>query len=286
MILFVNDLTVIDFSYFCAKRGIVGESWIVDLTLHGELNHESMVLDFGLVKKQIKHIIDQTVDHKLAVATQANLTISQQGEQTQVEGYFGEQHHHFAMSAPHQAVCEINAEQVNEQSVTDFLIAQITPKLPDNVTKVTLVLRPQRMESFYYHYSHGLKKHDGNCQRIVHGHRSTLKIELNNMSMPRLQKQWADKWADIYLASAEDQISASELKHIEAQPEDVCFAYTAAQGYFELALAKSRVDILPCDTTVECIADYLSQQIKLQYSDKDVKITAYEGVEKGAISYA
>ena len=62
MTLFVNSLTVIDFSYLCNKRGAVGESWIVDLTLHGKLNEESMVLDFGLVKKQIKGIADGTVE--------------------------------------------------------------------------------------------------------------------------------------------------------------------------------------------------------------------------------
>ena len=56
-----------DFSYLCPERGMVGESWIVDVVLSGVLNEESMVLDFGKVKKQLKQLIDEYIDHKLLV---------------------------------------------------------------------------------------------------------------------------------------------------------------------------------------------------------------------------
>ena len=285
MILFVNSLTVIDFSYLCNKRGAVGESWIVDLTLHGKLNEESMVLDFGLVKKQIKGIIDDCLDHKLAIAKGLNGTVQEFDSHKTLDCTFGD-NHHLAMSAPHQAYCMIDAPEISVESVTEFLIDTILPKLPGNIEKIELSLKPEHSQSFYYHYSHGLKKHDGNCQRIIHGHRSQIGISLDGMSMPRLQKQWAQKWQDIYLATREDQIAASELKHISAKNDDVCFAYTAAQGYFEMAISESRCDILPVDTTVECIAQHLAEQVKAEYPDKDVKITAYEGVGKGSISYA
>ncbi|MFT6789697.1 MAG: 6-pyruvoyl-tetrahydropterin synthase [Pseudoalteromonas rhizosphaerae] len=285
MILFVNALTVIDFSYLCNKRGAVGESWIVDLTLHGKLNEESMVLDFGLVKKQIKGIIDQCIDHKLAIGNQINGQVENHADYTTLDCTFGDDHH-LAMSAPNQAFCLIDADVINEQSVIEFLIATIMPQLPSNIDKIEIELKPEHSKSFYYHYSHGLKKHDGNCQRIIHGHRSQIGIALDGMAMPRLQKQWADKWQDIYLATAEDQIQAPQLQHISAKENDLCFAYTAAQGYFEMAISKERCDILPIDTTVECIAGYLAEQVKAQHPDNDVKVTAYEGVAKGSICYA
>ena len=104
--------------------------------------------------------------------------------------------------------------------------------------------------------------------------------------MPRLQKEWSRKWEDIYLGSEEDLIANSDLKHIKALDTDYAFAYTSTQGYFELAISKARCDILPCDTTVECIADYLTTEIKKAHPDNAVKVKAFEGVGKGAIAYA
>ena len=79
MILFVRDLTVIDFSYLCQQRGVLGESYIVDVELHGDLDQTSMVFDFGLVKKVIKKAIDQLVDHKLAIPALSSATTIESG---------------------------------------------------------------------------------------------------------------------------------------------------------------------------------------------------------------
>ena len=65
--LFVDNLTVLDFSYLHAKRGMVGESWMVDLELSGELDEQGMVFDFGDIKHAIKKRLDDTADHRLLV---------------------------------------------------------------------------------------------------------------------------------------------------------------------------------------------------------------------------
>ena len=52
MTLFVRDLTAIDSSYLCTQRGLVGETWLVDLQLQGKLDSMSMVWDFGQIKKR------------------------------------------------------------------------------------------------------------------------------------------------------------------------------------------------------------------------------------------
>jgi hypothetical protein len=51
-------------------------------------------------------------------------------------------------------------------------------------------------------------------------------------------------------------------------------------------LEKSAVYVMPMDTTVELIAQYVADKMKKQYPDNSYKVIAYEGVAKGAIAYA
>ena len=90
--LFVENLTVVDFSYLHAKRGMVGESWIVDLELSGDLDAQGMVFDFGHIKKALKHAVDERVDHRLLLPGESDLL----GLHRREDGLGGVEHRHFS----------------------------------------------------------------------------------------------------------------------------------------------------------------------------------------------
>ncbi len=287
MQLFVNDLTVMDFSYLCPKRGMVGESWIVDVILDGELNEESMVQDFGHVKKNLKRLIDEYVDHKLLVpAEYSGSEVIHDDDSEQVEARFtcidGRS---IMLHCPAEAYAFVYSDEINMESVGVYLKEVLATHLPENVENITLHLREEVINSPYYHYTHGLKKHDGNCQRIAHGHRSRIDIILDGKVCVESQQYWADRWADIYIATREDEIAYSDRKlkgQVSNEADYYCFAYESSQGYFELLIPKSDCEVIETDSTVECLAQYLLEEQKKRTPDGACQVIAYEGVGKGA----
>ena len=78
--LFVENITVMDFSYLHPLRGLLGESWIVDIELTGDLDNEGVIFDFSYAKKAIKKVIDTEFDHKLVIpieSSQLSITTSE-----------------------------------------------------------------------------------------------------------------------------------------------------------------------------------------------------------------
>ncbi|MGL6569802.1 6-carboxytetrahydropterin synthase [Aeromonas caviae] len=294
MKLFVRDLTVIDSSYLCERRGMVGESWLVDIEMSGELNEMSMLLDFGRVKKLIKSIIDEEVDHKLLVPTECPLVHVHALDSDESTVDLLRPGRAIHLRCPAQGFAFIPAPQVDKESVTRYLLGVLAKRLPGNIKDLSLTLRSERIEGAFYHYSHGLKKHDGNCQRIAHGHRSPVEILVDGERDEELEFNWAERWADIYLGTEEDRVALGELalsERAEASLKEgdahyIGFKYVAPQGLFQLAMPAVEVEMIDTDTTIELLAHYIAREVKKQVGDKFVKIVAYEGVGKGAIAYA
>lgn len=290
MNLFVRDLTVIDSSYLCETRGMVGESWILDISLSGELNEMSMVLDFGQVKKQIKRLVDEHVDHKLLIPIQSRqISIAKtKSGYSSAELVRGEQS--IYLHCPNEALCLVDAKTITIASVTKHLYSVLKTHLPKNVTGLELTLRNQIINGAFYHYSHGLKKHDGNCQRIAHGHRSPIEIIVDGKRDSKREEQFALRWSDIYLGSQEDQVVIADLSSCIqsnqfSDQSHYAFKYKAPQGEFELAIGKSETEVLKSDTTIELLVNFIADEIKKDLTKgQTLKVIAYEGVGKGAIA--
>ncbi len=275
--LFVDNLTVMDFSFLDRERGVVGESWIVDIELTGELDEQGMVFDFGHVKKQIKQFIDAQADHRLLVpAASSACSTSIAGEQLSVTFRLssGAEIHH---ESPRDAVLLLAAEAVDPVQLAEDLQTQLKSILPENVEDVLIKLRPEAIEGAYFHYTHGLQKHQGQCQRIAHGHRSRIEILVNGERDAELEAQWAERLADIYIAT--DSHIVEEFEHNGIA--HLKLAYTAAQGDFVISLPRAQAFVVPHVSTVENIAIHLAERVASGTSG-DVLVKAFEGVGKGA----
>ena len=271
--LFVRKLTVIDCSYLDARRGLVGESWHVDVELDGDLNEQGMLFDFGHVKKTLKKLIDSTVDHGLLIPTEteAYKLISEDNDRVALE--FNSHVGQFKHASPLCAIQRLPVESISPEAVAQWL-EQVAPSvLPENVKAVRFHLHHEIMpaDQAHYHYSHGLKKHDGNCQRIAHGHRSRIEIFSNGQRNQQLENQWANQLHDSYIGTREDIVAEDDAS--------VSFAYTANQGEFEITVPKQTCTLMDTDSTVELIARFICEQI----GEEGTKVYAYEGIEKGAV---
>ncbi len=282
MLLFVDNLATVDFSFLDARRGLLGETWLADIQLEGALDEQGMVCDFGIVKKRLKVWLDEELDHRLLVPLRSpQLTLKENGDQLDLHWRFGDREETIHLRCPRQAVALVDAEELTRESVAEWCVERLNQaSLFPAHTQLNLAFTTEHIDSAFYHYSHGLKKHEGNCQRIAHGHRSKIAIWADDIGSPALENDWASRLRDIYLGTREDLVD-------EPEGGAYCrFAYSAPQGEFELTLPRRCCYLMDTDTTVELIADHIARETQAEYPTSRIRVQAYEGLNKGAIAVA
>ncbi|MES0872655.1 6-carboxytetrahydropterin synthase [Sinimarinibacterium thermocellulolyticum] len=276
--LFVEHLSVIDCAYLDSARGLVGESWIVDVELEGALDEESMVIDFGEVKRRLKRVVDAHADHRLLVPARASALQTLEQKDDAVHLVFRADIGVIEHRSPAVAVLYVDAAEVTPEVVAADLAPRLHAVLPANVGAVRATLRAERIQGAYYHYTHGLRKHRGACQRIAHGHRSKIHVHVSGQRDAELEMQVATRWLDVYLGTRADLVAQGNGR--------VRFAYTAPEGHYQLVMPQTHVDLLDRDSTVECIAEHLARLLAPLRPGREIEVRAYEGVMKGAIARA
>ncbi len=276
--LFVRNLTVLDFAYLDAARGLLGESWRVHVELGGTLDAQGMVLDFAHVKRDIKRTLDAHFDHRLLVpARHPGLAVEPDGDRLRLR-FALDDGASILHDSPAAAVALVEAAAIAPAAVSRAALALLRPTLPANVAELRLTLEPERIDGAHFHYAHGLKHHRGNCQRIAHGHRSRIEIRCDGEREPVLEASWADRWRDIYIATREDLVGESAGR--------MRFGYRAAQGEFALELPVGRCYLVDSDSTIENLAQHVAEASARERPGRRVEARVFEGIDKGAFGEA
>lgn len=270
--LFVRDLSHLDCAWFDPDHGLSGETWRVDVELAGELAEDGMLCDFGIVKSTLKQFLDRHVDHRLLLsATQARQLDGGDQRSLELRSSRGED---YSYCAPATSFAELDCAELTTASLQLALQAMLQPLMPDNISALKIQLLPA-FDQGAYHYCHGLKSHAGNCQRMAHGHRAQLEIEVAGQRHSALERHWQERLQQRYIGSAE---------HMSTQGPRHRYAYRGSQGDFELLLPASRSYPLEAEPTIEHLSAHMAREVAAECPGQAVRCRAFEGIGKGALS--
>ncbi|MBE8215418.1 MAG: 6-pyruvoyl tetrahydropterin reductase [Endozoicomonadaceae bacterium] len=277
-VLFVNQCANLDFSFLSSDRGLVGETWLVDLKIQGMLDNTGILIDFSDIKSCVIQKIQALLDHNLWIPTKSSccqyrlqkdiIEIDFQSEKLGLYTYRG----------PLEGVALLPFTDFNETIIADWLIEQLKGFFSKEII-FEFKLYPQSIQGAYYHYSHGLKHHAGNCQRIAHGHRSPVVIYVNQQRHLESEQRFAALWKDKYLACSADRVQA----FMRDQVQYYQYGYTARQGRFELIIPAAQCYEIDENTTIECLAEHACQLIQTWHPNQAICVELYEGLNKGSI---
>jgi len=277
MLLFVNNLTNSDFCFLHPQRGLLGETWLSHIELEGELDEQGMICDFGIVKSTVRSLLDDLIDHRLLIPSRSSQLTENiaDGDNWAITWQLdnGDTVIH---RSPREAITLIDAEGITPDTVARWCEARLREQLPDSIHAIRISFTTEIIDGAQYHYSHGLKKHRGKCQRIAHGHRSKIIIHRNGERDEKLEQYWANQFRDIFIGTSEDLLSADNENAYR-------FAYQSPEGHFQLELPKALCYLIDADSTVENIAAHVARETKKQCPDDNIQVRAFEGLAKGAV---
>lgn len=291
--LFYQSLTVIDAATVDPLNGLMGQSWYVDISLTGHRDEESVIADFSKIKNKIKKIIDEKIDHRLIID---HKLVNVVDDRVSIEVHFGSnQVQKIQYQAPLESVCLVSMGS-DEKSLETFIATLLMNEMPSNVKRVEVNLRTEKFPEMF-HYTHGLKQHYGNCQRLFHGHQNTIEVWKNGTRELSWEKKLVQEVfkGNIHFAFWENIINKVDIQKMTKSLIDIPMGiyssevmleieYSATQGRYFASIPANQVFIMPCETTIENIAAFFAQWVKDQWgkpSDK-VMVVGFEGIGKGA----
>lgn len=302
--LFYKNVTVLDYAYLDDHKGVVGDALKVHVEFIGKTDEEGVVYDFSYAKKKVKEIIDRDCDHRLVVPTGLINTIDR--DKTVFTYTYGLNDEKIDYQCPRQGICELPFHHVNKVTIASYLEEVILAEMPKTVSAVKITLEDESFgkvsdqgiekEKPTFHYTHGLKEHYGNCQRLFHGHKNTVDVYINGTESWEWENYLASdlfknnihfcKWENVLNKEEVFKYSAGQIpKGVVRELPQVEIGYTSAQGEFKAKLPGKEVFFMESESTVENLSMLFANIVKEKVgAGKNVTVRAYEGVAKGAIT--
>jgi 6-pyruvoyl-tetrahydropterin synthase len=273
--MFYKNLTVVDFAYFTEAEGLRGESLICNVELVGEVPKDGMILDFGKAKKIIKSVIDQKVDH--------TVVLNSRFARLNGDGTATVDTPTHAYTAPCPAFCFLDTDYsvgALEAHIQKVIREALREDSKVSEVSVALLAEPLPQGKTSFQYTHGLKFHDGNCQRIWHGHRNTVDVFINGQQDYELEHK-------LVATILKGSVHFAEKSVFRSVGEDYMVGqveYTSSQGKFHSRLPIQEIIVMDCEPSIENIASFLLGCVVKMGASGLIEVVAYEGIGKGAIA--
>jgi 6-pyruvoyl-tetrahydropterin synthase len=296
--IFVQSATILDCAILFPEKGPQGQSWHVDVYWKGSVAEDGVLVDFAEAKKLAKHTIDVAFDHRLFVPQSA---IQKRGNNRaliltnwNVNNRLGA----FGLDIYENGLVVVGDDvlasllQGHLEPLENLISESVRKASPQNVGEVSVRLRsPDAGKTHFFSYTHSLRCHEGNCQRF-HGHSNVIEVMRAGRLDEALSARAADFLAGKYLvpqvyvcrelrnAGWSDLNAALLERGVHAQSQ-AFVEYIGSQGPVFLTLPQSVLLPTPDESTIESIADFVKTSL---FSNVDVQVVAYEGLQKGALS--
>ena len=278
--LFLRDFTVLDCALLCPERGLLGESLHVSAELTGTLDEKGFIFDFGPAKKTLKRVVDDEMDHRLVVPTLSPKVRLSQGRLEFAD---------LVYEAPAEAFTVLEAAAPSPEAMAAFLEKACLAALPKNVGAVKIELRaePRFLAEANFRYTHGLRLHDGNCQRLLHGHRNPVEVWVDGTRRAADEMWLAKEWEDVHCAHVGTVKNLAELdlplgQRRASHSGAAEIEYTSPQGRFWGRVPASRVVLMNTEPSIENIARLGFRRLRERGVTGNLRVVAYEGLNKGA----
>ncbi len=283
--LFLSDFTVLDYAFVDAQTGVTGDSYFVSAELLGETDKKDFILDFSLAKKMLKALVDDAFDHRLLVPVGSG-TARLSGGKMLIQCASG---FSWEYDCPREAFELFPDSEINAEVLQHHLAAAAKAKLPANVREARFTLSsPARFSTeANFRYTHGLRFHDGNCQRLFHGHRNPIEVWVSGERAPKWEKLLATEWHDAHFVSAPTLVNRRALDlplgvRQAGHPGTAEVMYQSGQGIFRALLPASRVILVENEPSIETMSELASETLVRHGLAGEFKVVAYEGLNKGA----